>query len=232
MVRRAACRRCARSSGISRPWSTALRRMCSNGSMQLVQHVGVDQDVLADDDELGLFAEWPPRSGARCAAGAARSSRPAPCGSATSGARSSRIRRCCWCRMPARPASSSLRPRPRSRESVVSSISARVIYCTSLYWSISSESNSPSRALPTACSLWRAATPRISTEFSSSNSRFWMERSCSTSWRECAGGGFQFLFELADLDRELAHHAHQVVEQLRGHARHRPSGVAPGRDSG
>ncbi len=32
--------------------------------------------------------------------------------------------------------------------------------------------------------------------------------------------GFQFLFELADLDGELAHHAHQVVEQLRGHARH------------
>ncbi len=29
-----------------------------------------------------------------------------------------------------------------------------------------------------------------------------------------AGRGFQFLVELADLDRELAHHAHQVVEQL------------------
>ncbi len=34
-----------------------------------------------------------------------------------------------------------------------------------------------------------------------------------------AGRGLQFLVELADLDRELAHHAHQVVEQLGGHAR-------------
>ena len=55
---------------------------------------------------------------------------------------SSRMRRCCWCRMPARPASSSLSPTPRSRASVVSSISARVSDCTSLYWSISSESKS------------------------------------------------------------------------------------------
>ena len=36
-----------------------------------------------------------------------------------------------------------------------------------------------------------------------------------------SGRRFQFLVELADLDRELAHHAHQVVEQLGGHARGR-----------
>ena len=140
---------------------------------------------------------------------------------------SSRMRRCCWCRMPARPASSSLSPKPRSRASVDSSISARVSDCTSLYWSISSESKS-GLAL-TTLSLWRAGDAADVHGVLELEQALLDGAVLFDELARMAGGRFQFLVELADLDGELAHHAHQVVEQLGGHARHRFCLCARGR---
>ena len=70
------------------------------------------------------------------------------------------------------------------------------------------------RAPATACSLWRAATPRMSTECLELEQALLDGAVPLDQFTRMAGRGFQFLVELADLDRELAHHAHQVVEQL------------------
>ncbi len=48
--------RLARSSGLSRPWSTALRRMCSSGSSSWFSTSASTRISWPDDDELGLFA--------------------------------------------------------------------------------------------------------------------------------------------------------------------------------
>ena len=76
----------------------------------------------------------------------------------------------------------------------------------------------------TACSLWwRAATPRISTVFSSSNRRFWMVSVADRSVR--ASGCWRISIPArtpAESHGDFADHAHQVVQQLRGHLRHRP----------
>ncbi len=107
---------------------------------------------------------------------------------------------------------------PRSRASVDSSISARVIDCTSLYWSSSRES----KPLVLRDGLQLVARGHAADvdgilEFEQAL----LDGAVAfDEFPRMAAGGFQFLLEFADLDGDFADHAHQVVEQLRGHARH------------
>ena len=202
---------------------------------QLVQHFGVDQDVLADDDELRPVCWWRGRL-AHVALQARHDGLDR---------RHARLRS--QVRQFAHQALLLVQDAGEAGELVLEAQAevarvggfldqrardATALRCTGPF----PASRSRCSAVPTACSLWRAATPRMSTEFSSSNRRFWMDAVLFDELARMAGGGFQFLFELADLDGELAHHAHQVVEQLRGHARHgarfgarRGHGAWPGR---
>ena len=208
----------ARASGSSRPWSTALRRMCSKGSVNWFS------------TSASTRISWPTTTSCACLPVATAVWRTLRCRRGTmvsTGAMrvcevrcaSSRIRRRCWCTMPASPASSSLRPRPRSRASVDSSMSARVIDCTSLYWSISSESNCGRGGRHRVQLVARGHAADVDRVLELEQPLLDGAIALDQLAR-VDGRALQFLLELADLDGDLADHAHQVVEQLRGHARH------------
>ena len=207
---------------------------------QLVQHVGVDEDVAGRRSRASAClcvaaAVWRTlrcRRGTMVSTGAMRVCEVRCC--------SSRIRRCCWCRMPARPASSSLRPtaevarvggffdeRARERLHFVvlvefQRVEVAVLRLHGVQLVARGDAADVHRVLELEQALLDGAV-------------------AFDQFARMAGGGLQFLVELADLDRELAHHAHEVVEQLRWaraswpralracRAQRRPTGVGVGR---
>ena len=175
----------ARSSGVFESMVDRIAQDVQQRIDQLIQHVGVDQDVLAHDDELSLLA-----GGGGGLAHVALQAR-------HDGLHRRHARLRGEMRQFAHQALLLVQDAGEAGEFVLES-DAKIARVGGLLDQrtrdrlhfvvlVEFQRIEVRWCVATACSLWRAATPRISTEFSSSNRRFWMARSLFDQFARMAG---------------------------------------------